>query len=589
MSPRSNVFTPRPKPALVRAPIVSHAPDTDGIDPVSAGTPPEYSEPRIRPTLLESAILLGTAAWVVLLLALRWPALWYPQFNSNSAIDSAFFTFAGQTVRAGGVPYLAFWDHKPPLIYLIDALALTVSGGAIWGVWLATVAALLGTLGMGVIAWRRMFGVTAATIAAVWLAFAFDVVAPFNLTEGFALPAQAAALLILARWSRAPGRVFIPALGIGALAGLAFMLRPNLIGAPAAVAITMVLVLLISRRMRELPALFGGFLLGAALIIGPILAWLGSAGALGAFRDQVFHYNFVYSAASVRSRVRAAFEGVALTTMYGSLILPLAGWLLAAYRLRSIRRDATLLPVLPVLILCLVWTPLELAFAAVPGRSYGHYFTPLLLSLASLVALCVCELFAVADRAFPAKSSRRWRPMAAVALCAALAIVPLGHVVFDVRDSGLRTLRTSQVQLTAQYIRTHSAPDAPLLVWGHASDVYMFADRKPASRFVYPLALLTPGYADSALVNGFLDELRTTAPPLIVDATPNAPSAEALAPSLARWNPKWRYPASGVAWWTMTPAMQSVYDYVRANYVASATVGPFRWVVYQRAADGGER
>jgi len=117
----------------------------------------------------------------------------------------------------------------------------------------------------------------------------------------------------------------------------------------------------------------------------------------------------------------------------------------------------------------------------------------------------------------------------------------------------------------------------------------MFASRKPASRFVYSLALLTPGYADSALVNGFLDELRTNAPPIIVDATPNLPPAEALAPSLASWNPKWRYPASGVAWWTMTPALQSVYDYMRANYVASGTVGPYRWVVYQRVANVGRR
>jgi hypothetical protein len=586
MSPRSNAFTPRPIPALVPVPIATRTPDADGPEAVSASTPLEYGEPRVRPTLLELAILLGTAAWVVLLLLVRWPALWYPQFNSNSNIDSAFFTFAGQVVRDGGTPYLAFWDHKPPLIYLIDALALTVSGGAIWGVWLATVAALLATLGMGFTAWRRVFGVAAATIAAVWLAFALDVVSPFNLTEGFALPAQAAALLILARWSRTPGRVFLPALGVGALGGLTFMLRPNLIGAPAAVAITMVLALLITRRMRDLPALFGGALLGAAIIIGPILAWLGGAGALGAFRDQVFHYNFVYSAATLRSRIRAAFEGMALTTMYGSLILPLGGWLFAAYRLRSTRRDATLLP---VLILCLVWMPLELAFAAVPGRTYGHYFTPLLLSLASLVALCVTELFALIDRAFPAEVSQRWRQTAAVVLCAALAIVPVGHVVFDVRDSGLRSDRARQVQLTAQYIRTHTAPDAPLLVWGHASDVYMFANRKPASRFVYSLALFTPGYADSALVNGFLDELRTSAPPIIVDATPNLPRAEALAPSLASWNPNWRYPASGVAWWTMTPAMQSVYDYMRANYVASGAVGPYRWVVYQRVANVGLR
>ena len=101
MSPRSNAFTSRPQPALVPAPIATRSPDADGVPTVSASAPLEYSEPRVRPTLLELAILLGTATWVVLLLLMRWPALWYPQFNSNSTIDSAFFTYAGQVVRDG--------------------------------------------------------------------------------------------------------------------------------------------------------------------------------------------------------------------------------------------------------------------------------------------------------------------------------------------------------------------------------------------------------------------------------------------------------------------------------------------------------
>jgi len=542
----------------------------------------EQVGPRVRPTTLEWVVLLGAAGWIVLLLLLRWPALLYPQFNSNSNIDAAFFALAGKLVRDGAVPYLAFWDHKPPLIYLIDALALSVSGGAIWGVWLATVAALLVTLGAAVAAWRRMFGAAAAVIAALVLAVSFDVPAPFNLTEGFVLPAQAAALLILARWSMTRGRVLVPALGIGALGGIAFLLRPNLIGTPAAVAIAMALTLLITRRAREVAVLLAGCLAGAALVVGPVLLWLGNAGALGAFWDQVFHYNFVYTAASLRARVRAAFEGVAVTTVYGTLLLPLAGWFVAAQRLRASQRDAA---AVPPLILCLVWLPIELALAALPGRPYWHYFAPMLLPLASLVALCVSEVFAVVEHTLPGAASDRWRRRAVVVFCIAIAVLPVGRALFEARDEGLRSDRGTEVDLAAQYIRANTPPAAPLLVWGHASDIYLSADRKPATRFVYPLALFTPGYADSALVQVFLNDLRASAPPLILDTTPNAKGGEALTPSLTSWNPKWRYPETGVAWWTMTPAMRAVYDYVEANYTASRVIGPHRWVVYRRIAD----
>jgi hypothetical protein len=583
MSAPRNASAPKSRPTLVRA---AASPDADAVSTDAGGAPRYRARPRLRPTTLEWMILLGATAWVVVVLLLRWPALLHAQFNSNSNIDSAFFAFAGQAVRDGGVPYLAFWDHKPPLIYLINALALTVSGGAVWGVWLATVAALLAALGIAVAAWRRTLGAVAAVIAAVWLAFSVDVVAPFNLTEVYAMPAQAAAVLIMAQWSTRRGPVLLPALGIGALAGIAFMLRPNLIGAPAAVAMTMVLVLLLARRAREVPVMFAGLLAGAALIVGPILLWLGSAGALGAFWDQVFNYNFVYTAASLRSRIRSAFEGLTMTTLYGTLLLPLAGWFVGVQRLRSLRRDAAHAP---LMILCVLWAPLELGLAALPGRSYWHYFATLLLPFASLAALAISHVFAMADRALPVEGAERWRRRATVILCAGIGIIPVGRALFEVRDGGLRSIRADQVHLTAQYIRAHSAPNAPLLVWGHASDVYLFADRRPASRFVYPLALLTPGYADSTLVAGFLDELRASAPPFIIDATPNTTRSEALIPSLKSWNPRWRYPETGVAWWTMTPAMRAVYDYVRANYVVSRSIGPYRWVVYQRVGSPLQR
>ena len=213
MSLPTNATTPRSGPALIRVPFAGSQTDADRTTPEVPDARSEQVGPRVRPTTLEWVVLLGAAGWIVLLLLLRWPALLYPQFNSNSNIDAAFFALAGKLVRDGAVPYLAFWDHKPPLIYLIDALALSVSGGAIWGVWLATVAALLVTLGAAFAAWRRMFGAAAAVIAALVLAVSFDVPAPFNLTEGFVLPAQAAALLILARWSMTRGRVLVPARG----------------------------------------------------------------------------------------------------------------------------------------------------------------------------------------------------------------------------------------------------------------------------------------------------------------------------------------------------------------------------------------
>jgi hypothetical protein len=526
---------------------------------------------------LESTMLLAAVAWIVVLTFIRWPAPLYTQFNSNSTIDSAFFALTGQMVRDGGVPYVAFWDHKPPLIYLIDAIALSLGGGALWGLWLVVVSALLATLGLAWLAWRPVVGPAAAVIGITWIASSAAVVAPFNLTEGYVLPVHAAAMLLAARWSTLRRHPFACGLAIGALAGLAFMLRPNLIGIPAAAMMTMAAGLVATRLTHRLPSWLAGITVGVALVFAPLLAWLGRNGALQPFWDQVIHYNAVYSAASSMARVRAAFEGTATTAVYGTLLLPAAGWLLAVRRLvaspRSVARQ-------PVLLFAALAAPMEIALASVPGRSYMHYFATLLLPFGLLTAIAACELFAAMGRIAPPTIARRWRRDATLVACGAIAVVPIGRTVMTLRDNGLRTIRGKQVAATAQYVRDHSPADGRLLVWGHAADVYLLGGRAPASRFVYPLALLTPGYADSTLVAGFVEELRTRAPALIVDATPGTSESDDLVPSLARWDPKWRYPEAGVAWWTMTPALRAFYDHVAANYVVVDSVGPQHWVVY---------
>jgi len=315
------------------------------------------------------------------------------------------------------------------------------------------------------------------------------------------------------------------------------------------------------------------------LIFVPILAWVGRYDALRPFWEQVFHYNAVYSTASWPARARAAFEGVAITTAYGTLLLPLIGWALAVRRLVVRRPGAT---PKPVVLFAVLWAPAELVLAAVPGRSYLHYFATLLLPLGLLTAIAACEVFAVFARADPPTMAARWRRHAALVVCGAIAVVPVGRTVIGIRDGGLRGERAEQVDVTAHYVRAHSTRDSRLLVWGHASDVYLFADRVPASRFVYPLAMLTPRYADSSLIAGFLDELRANAPPLIIDATPGAPESDALVPSLASFDPQWRYPKTGVAWWTMTPALRAFYDHVAAHYTVVDSVGPQHWVIYAR-------
>jgi hypothetical protein len=515
-------------------------------------------------------LVAALALWLLLAKALEWPALLRPTFEAGISTDAAAFAYAGEMLRHGARPYVDFWDHKPPLVHAINALALALGGGRPWGVWLAGAAALVGAAVLG---WRALARLGVAPAAAAVGLVAYAVAVPdlhsSNLTEEYVLPLQWAAVLLFVVPGGgdrlAPGR----GAAIGALAGLMTLLRPNLAGVAVALWCVAGIEALGAGRGGRFAAWTGAVALGAAAVLGLALGLLALAGAAGAFVDQVVVYNLAYAGAGLRERIKAAFAGAELAGRHAPIALPIAGWLLVAWRAaaRGERRPAALL--------ALVWAPIELALATTSGRPYDHYFLPLLAPLALLTALLVEELLA-----------ERARPAAAWALAAAIAIPAVVDVARHLDERGDRGRRTAQVAAAAGWLQAHTAPGAPVFVWGHAADVYFFAHRPPASRFIYPLALVTPGYADSALVAGLLAELERRRPPVILEQpTP-------LLPPLARWDPAWHYPPDGAPdgqrrHWRAVPALAAFYDYLAGHYALADSVGPERWRAYRRLDSAG--
>jgi 4-amino-4-deoxy-L-arabinose transferase-like glycosyltransferase len=534
----------------------------------------------------EWGVLGALGAWVAVLLFLEWPALLYPAFVSNSSIDSAFFSFAGELLRNGGTPYVSYWDHKPPLIHLINAAALTLSSGHVWGVWFASLAALLGAVWLAYQALRRSFGVVGATLGTIYFAFSVAGTLSFNLTEWYALPLQWATVLLFVKWWPESGKAHMVGFGIGVLAALGFLLRANLIGAAMSAGLVLSILLLSQRRMGAWFRLAVGAIGGAMLVGAVLVVYLGLAGSLDAFWEQAFRYNYVYAATTWKQRVGAAHQGLEWITVYGSLVLPLAGWILGVYRLgKHSHRD----PLYPVFLFAVVWFPIELLLASTSGREYGHYFTTVYPPLSLLTALLSWELVAGNSDLLPGTSWLRARPTM-LALSMAIAIPAVVGTAKRVASKGLQRERMDQISPTVEYIHKHSGANDKIFVWGHAADVYFFSGRKPASRFIYTLPLLTPAYADSALIQGFMDEIRTAAPSLIIDALGNKYAAEDLTPSLDKWDPEWRYPDprrevwQHESWWTMTPALKEFYEFVAENYTLVDRIGPMKWRVYRRSA-----
>ena len=74
----------------------------------------------------------GTGAILMLLVSLLLSLLYCPPVDIWYD-DKVIFHYAGLLIARGGIPYLDFFDHKPPLIYFLNYAGLILGP---WGLWL---------------------------------------------------------------------------------------------------------------------------------------------------------------------------------------------------------------------------------------------------------------------------------------------------------------------------------------------------------------------------------------------------------------------------------------------------------------------
>src|SRR5215207_1127003 len=118
--------------------------------------------------------------------------------------DSGVFLYVGWRLLNGDIPYRDVWDHKPPLIYFVDALGIALTPGSLWGIWLLQLLFIFFTLLFVYKLLDQEFGVYAALAGCIILASGLlTVLEKGNVTEEYALVFQMLCLwLFLRAWRK---------------------------------------------------------------------------------------------------------------------------------------------------------------------------------------------------------------------------------------------------------------------------------------------------------------------------------------------------------------------------------------------------
>jgi 4-amino-4-deoxy-L-arabinose transferase-like glycosyltransferase len=419
--------------------------------------------------------------------------------------DSGVFLYVGWRFLNGEIPYRDVWDHKPPLIYFVDALGLSLTPDSLWGVWILRFIFIFFTLFITYKLLDREFGLFSALAGTfVFSSGLLTILEKGNVTEEYALVFQALCFwLFVGAWKRDfPLRT---SFWIGLAGGLAFNFKQTTIG----IWITYGLFLLVIRMMqgraplRDLISLFAGWLIPSLVFI----LYFASQGAFADYWEQAFLYNFIYIGKheGIRRLIPVFIKGFAYLRNGWVLYLAILGWLAGALYAWIKRR--TVQKIRPLILIALVNLPMEVILITLSGRSILHYYlTPL-----PVMAILAGVLVHVAPRLVSTgQNGAKW-----VSGMVLLLVLFGQYGQIQYYPEYVRGLSDNDYAPVIDYVAQNTQEQDKVLLIGAESVVNFLARREAPTRYVYqyPLALL----GRRPMFEEYFNQILVEKPTLIID------------------------------------------------------------------------
>ena len=422
--------------------------------------------------------------------------------------DSGVFLYVAWRFISGDIPYRDVWDHKPPLIYFVDALGLSLTPDSLWGVWLLQFIFIFLTFFLIYKGLDREFGIIAALAGSIVLASGLlTVLEQGNVTEEYALVFQALCFWLFIRAQKDNFPVHA-SFWIGILGGLAFNLKQTTIGVWLAYALIVFAVRIFQRKspLLDFVSLGAGWLIPSVIFI----IYFASQNALSDYWEQAFLYNFIYIGKheGIRRLIPVFFKGFLLLSQGGVLYLAALGWLAGLGYVWINRKAAPH----PLILIALVDLPIEVILITISGRSIIHYYLTLLPVMAILTGVLIYAiprlLEKIPNRSF--QKANRWTP---VLLLLVVILFQFGQIKYY--PEYVHVLAINNYASVIDYISKNTEEGDKVLIIGAESAVNFLTRREAPTRYVYqyPLALL----GRRPMFEEYFNQILENKPILIID------------------------------------------------------------------------
>lgn len=425
--------------------------------------------------------------------------------------DSAFFQSIGKLWLEGVIPYRDYFDHKGPVLFMINALGYVFSNTRL-GLFLVQSVIFSISLSLAYLTLRQFvnkkYSVIILVVMILYLGMVFG---EGNLSEEYSLPFIFCMLLFQSKWLKKLKKSNAEETDISHpkiysfIYGFCFMMialiRINNALIPC-VGILCIVWFLARRKQWKMifqNALFVIF--GALVVFVPVAAYFYINNAFVPFINGTFLFNFQYSS------VHAALTSITNSKIFYATPI-LLSWITGLYLLfRKEFYKGVFLIVTGALI----------AYMCLGGNSYPHYF----INAAPLIPIVFCFFMSSSESS---DSNSKLKTLIQYSAVLALIVVFVYNINLRVEiipynpsviEAGYANVQKSQLRSIVNQIPKDDITEVVVYnLSNDASPIFILTDLKP----IYPNSVLTEWHAevDPGIITRYTEFLQTKKPKWIL-------------------------------------------------------------------------
>ncbi len=407
--------------------------------------------------------------------------------------DEGIFGYAGQVILNHGLPYRDVFEHKPPLVFYIYALALIFVSPTPSGIHIFLQVYNFITL-ISLFFLAKVYSKSSS--AGYWTAFIYAMFSASPVIQGFTASAENFMLLPITL------SLLFAVLAVQKN-NLVFSFISGFAGAlacwtkqTAAFSVLFVLLYLLAgplsqksgdkfKTSKRLFRLTGSWAAGAAAVSMSILLYFYFNGVFDEFIYWCFTHNWLYSGLVSSSDKWAMFFSKIISILKEDVVLIALGIFYGFYSL--LKKDGKGLFISSFAIFSFL--------GAVPGPAYTHYFAQIAPALSLAAGFGVLNLIHIV----PSRPAKNLIIIAAAILI--LFVPPCVNPGYYFKQTPAEISRSifgdnpfPESRVIAKYIEQNSGPNDRVFIFGSEPQILLYARRKSATSYVTMYPLMNTSY-----------------------------------------------------------------------------------------------